>query len=156
MLEKKFGDFLFDSLPDKSRTCPRYVFSYKLPFIRWKWVLKCAVIKRWSDFYLNRVILYCFWSKLNTTYTLIQYWICDLTLHPFFSWGEEMSFGPETIEFIVKLLLLRNICIRFWCLILKENNFLLSHFPLSSKYMILLISHISVSNLQNIFLIYWA
>ncbi|KAF3957958.1 hypothetical protein CMV_017078 [Castanea mollissima] len=23
MLEKKFGDFLFDSLPDKSRTCPR-------------------------------------------------------------------------------------------------------------------------------------
>lgn len=27
MLEKKFGDFLFDFLPDKSRTCPRYVYA---------------------------------------------------------------------------------------------------------------------------------
>ena len=25
MLEKKFGDFLFASLPDENRTCPRYV-----------------------------------------------------------------------------------------------------------------------------------
>lgn len=25
MLEKKFGNFLFASLPDKSRTCPRYI-----------------------------------------------------------------------------------------------------------------------------------
>lgn len=27
MLEKKFGDFLFASLPEKSRACPRYAFA---------------------------------------------------------------------------------------------------------------------------------